>query len=483
MPLVTAPPAPPATIHLMGICGTAMGAFAGMLQDLGYTVTGSDTGVYPPMSDYLAERGIPIMEGFKASNLDHAPDLVVVGNVIRAIYEEAVALRERDLPFTSMPAMLGAAFLDKAHSFVVSGTHGKTTTTSLLAWILASSGRDPGYLIGGVPANFPRSAHAGGGDYFVIEGDEYDTAYFDKQPKFIHYRPNTAILTSVEFDHADIYDDMDAVDAAFIRLVTSIPEDGHLIARWDDPGVRRVVADRCPGEVIPYGPEQLWDGRVKAIDPTTGRMTFVVTRDTVPVGEFTSDMVGDHNLYNQVAAIAAALTAGVDVAEVQAAIASFKGIKRRQEVLGEPGRVTVIDDFAHHPTAVKLTLEALRMRFGGRRIWAVWEPRSATSRRNVFQDDYAEAFDAADRIIIAPPHSQDGIPEAERFSSEQLIGALTTRGNYATSALGPDEIASLLASRVLPMDVVAILSNGGFGGIHQRLLHLLNERFQLSSSA
>jgi UDP-N-acetylmuramate: L-alanyl-gamma-D-glutamyl-meso-diaminopimelate ligase len=460
----------------MGICGTAMGAFAGMLKDLGYTVTGSDKGAYPPMSDYLDALGIDIMEGFVASNLDHQPDLVIVGNVIRAVYEEAEALLASELAYTSMPEMLGRTWLDQAHSIVVSGTHGKTTTTAITAWLLHTAGLEPGFLIGGVVPDFDRTARAGAGTHFVIEGDEYDTAFFDKQPKFVHYRPNTAILTSVEFDHADIYDDLDHVKRSFRTLVDSLPEDGLLIARWDDANVRDVASEaRC--EVWRYGPAQSWDGRIDSVDTMAGTMTFTVTRDSKPVGTFTTSMVGEHNLYNQVAAVAACIRQGVSTDALAEGLKSFRGIKRRQEILGEPGRVTVIDDFAHHPTAVDVTLRALRRRFGERRLWAVWEPRSATSRRATFQEAYATAFDVADEVLIAQPHDQTRIPEDERFSSERLVADLCDRGVDAMTLPTVEDLARTIAARAHPHDVVAILSNGGFGGLHRRLLTLLEERF------
>ena len=477
--MVDTVPDPPATIHLMGICGTAMGALAGMLKDAGYRVTGSDTGVYPPMSDYLAGLGIQVMEGFVGSNLDHAPDVVVVGNVIRAVYEEAETLRQRDLPFTSMPALMGDRWLASAHSIVIAGTHGKTTTTAITAWLLDAGGLQPGFLIGGVAKNFERTARAGAGTHFVIEGDEYDTAYFDKRPKFLHYRPNTAVLTSVEFDHADIYDDLDHVKRSFRELVTSMPADGHLIARWDDPNVRDVCKD-APCKVLPYGPNQLWDGRIDSVDTLAGTMTFTVTRDGVPFGTFTSMLVGEHNLYNQVAATAAAALQGLDAEHIALGFATFEGIKRRQEVLGSPGDVTVLDDFAHHPTAVRVTLEALRQRFGGRRLWAIWEPRSATSRRDIFQQAYATAFDAADMAVIAPPHDQSGIEAEGRFSSERLVQDLTAHSQEAVTYDTVDDIVAAVAAQAHPHDVIAVLSNGGFQGLHGKLLKALGARFASS---
>ena len=461
----------------MGIAGTAMGALAGMLKDAGYDVRGSDKAVYPPMSTYLEGLGIPVMQGFNAENLDYGPDLVVVGNVIRAIYEEAVALTEGELPYCSFPQLLGELFLRDAHSVVVAGTHGKTTTTSIAAWLLAAGGLEPGFLIGGLAKNFDRTARAGAGTHFVIEGDEYDTAFFDKGPKFLHYRPKTCILTSVEFDHADIYRDLDHVKESFQKLMGILPPDGRLIVRGDDPGAADVARlAECP--VWTYGPGQMWDGRVETVDTQAGTMTFSVLREGKAIGTFTSIMVGEHNLYNQVAAAAAAVEVGLSPAKIAEGFASFQGIRRRQEVRGEPGGVTVIDDFAHHPTAVKVTLEALRQRFGERRIWAVFEPRSNTSRRNTFQAAYAEAFDAADQVILAPPYDTSRIPEAERFSSARLVADVTARGTDAMVLETPSQIAATLSVRAHPHDVIAILSNGAFGGLHDELLHLLEQRFE-----
>ena len=469
------------TIHIMGIAGTAMGSLAGMLKDTGYEITGSDVAVYPPMSTYLEGLGIEVMEGFNTENLAHNPDLVVVGNVIRAVYDEAVALLDSDLPYCSFPQILGLLFLQSAQSIVIAGTHGKTTTTSIAAWLFEAAGKDPGFLIGGIAKNFDRTARAGGGEFFVIEGDEYDTAFFDKRPKFLHYKPNIAVLTSVEFDHADIYTDEAHVRASFRELVGIMPDNGCLIARWDDPGVR-AVCENTPCEIWKYGPGESWDGRIEDVNTDTGTMTFSVLRDGQPIGTYESSLVGEHNLYNQVAATAAAVRAGISPDALTAGFSSFLGIKRRQEILAEPGRITVLDDFAHHPTAVRLTLQSLRQRFGKRRLWAVWEPRSATSRRNIFQKEYATAFDAADQVIIAKPYDQSRIPEAERFSSELLVEDLAHRGVDAMTLEDTLDIAAVLATRAQPLDVIAILSNGGFNGLHGEVIHLLTKRFGEDSS-
>ncbi len=493
MPEVHALPSPLQTVHIMGIGGTAMAALAGMLADAGITVTGSDANrVYPPMSDYLDRLGIRVMEGYRAENLAHRPDLVVVGNAIRAEYPEAQALLAGDLPYMSFPALLGARFLEGRRSLVVAGTHGKTTTTALLAALLKGAGRDPGYLIGGVALDFERTAAAGGGAHFVIEGDEYDTAFFDKGPKFLHYRPHAAIITSIEFDHADIYRDLAHCQESFRKLVAIMPAQGFLVARWDSDSVAEVCAE-APCPVRRYGPDQDWDGRIEEVDTQAGTMRFAVLHQGRVWGRFESIMVGEHNLYNQVAAAAVLDGEGVAPDEVQAAFRSFRGIKRRQEVLGSPGDVTVIDDFAHHPTAVRVTLEALRLRFGGRRLWAIFEPRSNTSRRNIFQAEYAASFDAADVVVIAPPRDLERIAPEERMDAHALVAAIRARGREAflwgagpeggpAPLLGAEESAEDIVARVvantMPEDVVAVLSNGGFGGLHRKLLAGLERRFE-----
>ncbi len=467
----------------MGICGTAMGSLAAMLVDAGFTVTGSDSAAYPPMSDVLRDLGVEVMEGFSASNLDHQPDLVVVGNVVRAVYDEARALLAGDLLYCSFPQLLGALYLDDTRPLVMAGTHGKTTCTAIAAWLLESAGRSPGYLVGGVALNLQRTARACGAPagvprHFAIEGDEYDTAFFDKQPKFVHYRPRTGILTSVEFDHADIYRDLDHVKQAFRRFVDLIPaDDGCLVACWEHENVRD-VAQGAACEVRRYGPGCSWDGRVVGVDHEAGTMRFEVLRAGRIFGTFESCMVGEHNLWNQVAVVAALEREGLTAAQLAEGFASFKGIKRRQQQRGVVGGVAVIDDFAHHPTAVKLTLEALRLRFGGRRLWGVFEPRSNTSRRSIFQREYAGAFDAADQVIIADPGRKDSLPSEDLFSPRALVDALLKRGLEAHHIAEPDEIAAVVAANVMPADVVAIMSNGSFGGLHERLLAALGRRFE-----
>ena len=483
MPLVTSLPTDLETVHIMGIGGTAMAALAGMLVDAGHRVTGSDGNIiYPPMSDYLAQLGIEPMVGYKPENIDHSPDLVVIGNVVRAVYEEAQAVQASDIPYMSFPALLGARFLAGKRNIVVAGTHGKTTTTTIAAWLLEAAGREPGFLIGGVPGNFDRTARAAKGAHFVIEGDEYDTAFFDKGPKFLHYRPTTAILTSIEFDHADIYRDLAHCQESFRRLMGILPEDGCLVARWDHDNVAEVAAEAgC--ELRRYGKNQDWDGRIEELDTDRGRMRFTVLREGKAFGSFESLMVGEHNLYNQVAVVAALEREGLSAEELARGFESFRGIRRRQEIIGEPAGITVIDDFAHHPTAVKLTLEGLRMRFGGRRLVAIFEPRSNTSRRNVFQAQYGAAFGAADQVIVAPPQGLERIPEAERFDPARLAFDIRAGGGEAmVLGSGADAqgvaraIDAWVGANAQSGDVIAVLSNGGFGGLHRMLLQTLHER-------
>ena len=488
---------PPNTqhIHIMGVGGTAMAALAGLLVAKGYKVTGSDGNVvYPPMSDVLANIGIEPMVGYTKENLiKERPDLVIVGNVVRPTYEEAVYLvEESNIPYMSFPALLGAEFLNETHNIVVAGTHGKTSTTSIGAWLLESAGVSPGFLIGGAALNFnttARSAKIDGNSrgFFIIEGDEYNTSFFDRQsPKFVHYRPHAAIITSVEFDHADIYRDLQHCQEAFKKLVAKMPADGCLVVRGDHDSVLECVIDPIC-EVRRYGKNQEWDGRIDELHTERGSMTFSVLHKGKVVGTFESIMVGEHNLYNQVALVAVMQFYGIPVEDLQRGFLKFKGIKRRQQVLGSPNSVTVIDDFAHHPTAIKLTLEGLKMRFGDRRLWAIFEPRSATSRRNTFQQQFAESFDHADIVVIAPAYNQSGIPKEERLDVHQLVSDLRARGKEAfcwgdapigqtnwSASQSAESLANSISANTQQEDMIAVLSNGGFGGLHEKLLQQLH---------
>ncbi|MFZ5775367.1 MAG: UDP-N-acetylmuramate--L-alanine ligase [Thermodesulfobacteriota bacterium] len=462
-------------VHLMGICGTGMGALAGMLKCAGYRVTGSDQQVYPPMSDFLASQGIPVQVGYAAENLDGRPDLVVVGNVIRRENPEAVALAALGIPYVSFPQAVGHFFIQQRTSLVVTGTHGKTTTSSLLASMLHAADAEPSFMIGGLVQAFGRNFNVADGPYFVAEGDEYDTAFFDKGPKFLHYRASIAIITSIEFDHADIYADLAAIKASFLRLVASMPSGGALVVCWDDPVVREVVVD-APCAVVRYGVGEECDWRLRDLVVRPGRTSFAVERGGELFGEFESAMPGRHNALNALAVIATLARLGFAQPVIAAGLRAFQGVRRRQEVRGEARGVTVIDDFAHHPTAVRETLAALAAAYAGRRLVAVFEPRTNSSRRKVFQDAYASAFGDAQEVLVREPLPLAHLDEQERFSSRQLVDDLVSRGVAARYFPSTEEILSHLVATLRPGDVAAIMSNGGFDNIHQRLLDLLREK-------
>ncbi|MFH7321070.1 UDP-N-acetylmuramate:L-alanyl-gamma-D-glutamyl-meso-diaminopimelate ligase [Desulfurivibrio sp. D14AmB] len=471
-PTLNRPPAQVRHVHLMGIGGTGMAALAGMLQSAGMRVSGSDQRVYPPMSDYLAETGIEVMEGYRPENLAARPDLVIVGNVIRAVNPEARALAQLKIPYLSFPQALGHYFLKEKRSLVVAGTHGKTTTASLLATMLDHAGLEPGFMIGGIVQAFGRGARAANGPFFVSEGDEYDTAFFDKGPKFLHYRPELCIITSIEFDHADIYADLAAVKAAFARLVAIMPPHGALIACLDDPVVAEICR-RAPCPVLGYGETRDLPWRLREIEIQPTGTTFTAEREGRDFGRFRSPMPGRHNALNALAVIALLDRLGVAPEAIAAGLASFTGVRRRQEVRGEVAGVTVIDDFAHHPTAVRETLNALRAAYPDRRLLVVFEPRTNSSRRRVFQEAYVPVFAAADRVLLRVSEGLEQIPEAERFSVQQLAADLAARGQQAQAFPTTDLILAELAATTRPGDLVAILSNGGFDDIHRRLLQRL----------
>lgn len=459
----------------MGICGTGVGALAGMLQKAGFRVTGSDQHVYPPMSDFLAELGIEVSAGYSAANLSPRPDLVVVGNVITRQNSEAVALAGLAIPYVSMPQALAHFFISDHHSLVVTGTHGKTTTSAILATVLAKAGLDPGFMIGGLVKAFGRNFNIGQGQYFVVEGDEYDTAFFDKGPKFLHYRPAIAIITSIEFDHADIYADLEAVKESFRRLVKIMPVDGCLVAHLDDPVVREIVAGAAC-QVIGYGQSEGCDWQLAGVRVGAELTSFKVLKNGVLYGEFENTLPGIHNGLNSLAVIAVLDLLGLTSETIGLGLRSFGGVKRRQEIRGVVGGVMVIDDFAHHPTAVRLTLAALREAYKDRRLIVVFEPRTNSSRRRVFQDVYAECFHDADLVLVKEPEPLVNIADSERFSSDELVAALVDKKIDAHCFSGTDEIIKFLLLHTSGGDVVAILSNGGFDNIHSRLLADLSQR-------
>jgi len=464
-------------VHVLGVCGTGMGTFAGLLRERGYRVTGSDTGAYPPMSTALAGWGVEVREGYAAANLEPPPDLVVVGNVIRRENPEAAAVRQRGLRHTSFPEALGSLFLHDRRPLVVVGTHGKTSTTSLLAWLLADGGTDPGFLVGGLPCNFARSFAVGAPPWFVVEGDEYDTAYFDKGPKFLHYRPFHAILTSVEFDHADIYRDLAHVTGAFERFVALLPPEGSLTVCGHDPRAVAVARGaRCA--VRTYGTDAGHDWRaVDVAADAAGTRFSLRTPDGRRFGPFTSPLAGHHNLLNTIAALAVALGAGLPPERLAASLPRFAGVRKRQEVKGVAAGVTVVDDFAHHPTAVRETVAALRQRFPGARLWAVYHPESNTARRRIFQDDYARAFEAADCAVVARAFvKNDRLAPEQKLDVPGLVATLRERGLQAWGDLDADAIVELLATETRPGDVVLAMSGRDFDGLHDKLLARLRVR-------
>ncbi len=461
-------------IHFMGICGTGMASLAGMLREKGYRITGSDQNVYPPMSLFLKSLEIPVHDGYRAENLRPRPDLVIVGNVITRKNPEAVALASLRLPYLSFPQAVSRFALMGRKSIVISGTHGKTTTSALVAWMLETAGMAPGFMIGGIPINFGRNYQTGKGPHFVIEGDEYDTAFFDKGPKFLHYHPWITVLTSIEFDHADIYRDLDHVIDSFRRLIALIPADGLLIANGDDQTVSREChGAACRTETYGYGEANLWRIEDVSVEENVTRMTIRNNEEAVP---FSASLYGRHNIANLLAAVALGRALKIPWETIEEAAVTFRGVKRRQEVLGEPHGILVLDDFAHHPTAVRVTIEAVREKYRDRRLLAVFEPRSNSSRRNVFQEAYALSFDGADRILIPEPPLLTGIPVADRFSSSQLVSDLMRRGLRASYHETTDLLLQALLTEASPNDVVLIMSNGGFDGLHQRLLKALAER-------
>jgi UDP-N-acetylmuramate: L-alanyl-gamma-D-glutamyl-meso-diaminopimelate ligase len=460
-------------IHLIGICGTAMASLAGMLQLQGHRVTGSDTAAYPPMSDLLASLNIPIHEPYSEQNLDPRPDLVVVGNAISRGNVELEYVLDARIPFCSMASILHDEFLPGRESLVVAGTHGKTTTTSMLAWIYEVASRRnaamaPSFLIGGVAENFGTSFMVRPSKPFILEGDEYDTAFFDKGPKFLHYFPDALILTHVEFDHADIYADLAAVKTAFKRLVNLVPRRGRIVAFDGSDNVSECVA-RAFCAVERYGFDPLSHWRLTDLRHEGSLTCWSLTRAGVPFADLTLPMAGAHNALNATAAAALAAGQGVSTEDIVEALATFKSVKRRLEVRAVVGGIAIIDDFAHHPTAIRETLRALRESYPGRRLWAVLEPRSNTLRRNVFELDLVESLALADEVVLASVFKSESIPAAERLHPEHVVAALNARKIPSMLLADADAIVEAITPQLREGDVVAILSNGGFGGIYEKL--------------
>lgn len=459
-------------IHLIAVCGTGMGALACMLKDMGYEVTGSDQKVYPPMSVFLSRKGISLMEGYSGNNLAHHPDLVVVGNAVRRDNPEAVRMEEMGLFFCSMPQALNHFVSAGKKTLLIAGTHGKTTTSSILAWILYKAGLDPSFMIGGIVKNFNSNYRIGKGDYFVVEGDEYDTAFFDKGPKFLHFDPSVTVLTSVEFDHADIYRDIEHVKQAFGSMIGKIVQGSLLIAFDRDENIESLIKNR-DSLTERYGRKENSSWRLGQVNVKPPWTFFDVIKKGEFFGTFVTKLVGEHNLLNALSVIAVADHLSVPASAIYEALETFDGTKRRQEVRGVKRGITVMDDFAHHPTAVKETIKAVKPFYDDGRIIAVFEPRTNSSMRKVFQDVYPLSFVDADIICISKPSLLEKIPPGERFSSELLVQDLKSQGKEAHYFEETQSIIDFIAGESKPGDLILIMSNGGFENIHERLLKTL----------
>jgi UDP-N-acetylmuramate: L-alanyl-gamma-D-glutamyl-meso-diaminopimelate ligase len=460
---------PPQHFHFLGICGTAMGSVAAALRDRGCTVTGSDEKVYPPMSDFLRAKGIQLTEPYRAENLPNDAEVVVIGNAIKRGNPEVEAVLNQKLYYLSLPEVLKEFFLRGRHNLVVTGTHGKTTTTALLTWILTVGELEPGYVIGGLPRNLGQGALFNDSKYFVIEGDEYDSAFFDKRSKFIHYLPELLVINNLEFDHADIFDDLEAVKLSFRRLVNIVPQNGMILLNGDDANCVE-VARECLAPIVEVGFSENCAERIRDV-------SYSATGSRFSLGgtNFDSPLFGEFNVRNAAMASIAARFYGVSPEVIQTALSSFEGIARRQEVRGKERGVTVIDDFGHHPTAIRETLGALRHRYPGHRLWAIFEPRSNTTRRAVFQQQLPDALRLADGVFISQVAALEQIPAKERLHPEAVVAALTAAGRMAFYERDAAAIVERIVPLLQPNDVVTVFSNGGFDGIHGKLLGALRE--------
>jgi UDP-N-acetylmuramate: L-alanyl-gamma-D-glutamyl-meso-diaminopimelate ligase len=456
------------SVHFVGICGTAMAAVAAALKARGYHVTGSDQNVYPPMSTFLEEQKIPVIAGYNEANLAGNPDLVIIGNAISRGNPEAEAVLERKLRYCSLPELLKEFFIRGKRSLVVTGTHGKTTTTSLLTWVFEHNGKNPSYLIGGIPNNFQQGARFTDSEFFIIEGDEYDTAFFDKRSKFIHYLPEVVIINNIEFDHADIFDNLAAIQLSFKRVINLVPRNGLLLANGDDPNIAPLLeVKHCPIRRFGFG-------STCDIQATDLKLEGAISEFRLGNTTFRSPLTGALNVRNALAVAACARHCGFTDAQIQSAFDSFKGVKRRMEIRGVSGGVTVIDDFGHHPTAIRETMRALRVRFPGQRVWAIFEPRSNTTRRAVFQQELTDALNLADGVAVAQVARLELLAPEDRLNPERMIESLKSSGKPAFYLPTADSIVQELGGHVRAGEVVCVFSNGGFGGIHDKLL----ERFR-----
>jgi UDP-N-acetylmuramate: L-alanyl-gamma-D-glutamyl-meso-diaminopimelate ligase len=461
-------------IHLIGICGTAMATLAAMLKQKGFDVRGSDQNVYPPMSDFLAQQGITILQGYRAEHISGELDMVVIGNAISRGNPELEEVLDRKIRYCSLPEAIRDHFLWGARSVVIAGTHGKTTTTSLAGWLLTHGGADPSVLVGGIVENFDASYRIGGGREFVIEGDEYDSAFFDKTAKFLKYLPDIAVVGNIEFDHADIYPDLDAIRLAFRRLVNLVPRRGLLLLGADNPDAL-ALRERAHCRVETFGLSDGADWQAHELQADGASTRFSVRRGGTPSGAFQVPLLGAFNVRNALAALAVGAAVGLNLDTMAVGLRKFRGIRRRMELRGTAAGVTVYDDFAHHPTAIAETLDGVRSAFPGRRLWAIFEPRSATSCRRVFQEEFVQALGRADRVVL-PAVFRSTLPDEERLSPEAMIEDLRRTGHKAHYIPQVDDIVSAVARDAREGDLVVVMSNGGFDNIHQKLLDALDGR-------
>jgi UDP-N-acetylmuramate: L-alanyl-gamma-D-glutamyl-meso-diaminopimelate ligase len=466
-------------IYLIAICGTAMGSLAAMLKSQGYQVSGSDSHVYPPMSTFLASQDIKIFEGFHADHLLPKPDLVIIGNAMSRGNPEVEAVLERKIPYTSLPEALKAFFIQGKNSIVVAGTHGKTTTTSLIAWLLEFAGKDPSFLIGGIPQNFGQGFKVGNSDLFAVEGDEYDSAFFDKAAKFFHYLPQVLIVNNIEFDHADIYDNLDQIKLAFRRLINLVPRNGLLLANIEDANVMELSPKAfSPVQTFGLHKEAFW--RADNIKFYADHTAFDIIKQDKLFSSVSAQLTGYHNIRNILAAVGAAHFFGLPAEQINKGLLLFRNIIKRLEVKAVINGITIYDDFAHHPTKVRSTINGLRCRFPDQKIWAVFEPRTATSKRKLMEDEYAAAFDDADVTIIAKLHLPEKVKAEERLSVELLVAKIKGRNKEAYYLPSVTEITDFIGEHVAPGDHLLIMSNGAFDNIHQILIDKLKNKYGLN---
>ena len=470
-------PVPGSHVHLIAICGVGMAALAGLLQSLGYRVTGSDAAAYPPMSAYLDRLGIPVQLGYHTKHLERRPDLVVVGNAVSRDNPEVQVVLDQGVPSISFPQALRMFLIGSKKVIVVAGTHGKTSTTSLLAWVLSQARLDPSFFVGGLPVNFDSGFQVGGGPWAVVEGDEYDSAFFDKGPKFLHYKPEKVILTSLEFDHADIYTDLEHMKGAFRRLVKIVPSSGTLLVSNRYEAAKEVVRG-APCPVIYYGEGEPTGWVAKDVRVERGRVRFEPIYKDASDGTVAISLFGRHNVDNALGVYAMARELGLKPNIIRKAMTTFAGVRRRQEFKGEVGGVTLIDDFAHHPTAVRETIAGVRMSYPGRRLWAIFEPRSQTSRRRIFESEFAEALAEADRVVVAGLYQPEKIPEKERLSPETVVTEISRLcgDGRAVTIEKADEIATHVVEKSQSGDIILVMSNGGFDKVQDKILNLLKGR-------